>query len=99
MLSNTQLDDDGAKYLSGFTGLKKLLLSGTRIGDKGVASLKGLKSLEVLQLEETQVSDEGLKSLEQMGELQSLISIIRRSAISSTSGPSSLPPTGQGAIC
>ncbi|KAF3703724.1 UBX domain-containing protein 1-A SAPK substrate protein 1-A [Channa argus] len=59
----TQVTDQGVKWLSTMTRLKKLSLSNTQVTDAGLPSLRGLQELQELCLDRTAVTSRGVAEL------------------------------------
>jgi hypothetical protein len=71
-LNETNVTDDGMRYLEDMPSLRYLFLNHTRISSAGLAHIKGLRNLESLSLVNTDVGDEGMKYLAELSHLEYL---------------------------
>lgn len=62
-LTDTRIDDEGARHLKDLTGLLELNLDGTQLTDAGLVHLHGMKELAAVRLQRTKVTRDGARAL------------------------------------
>jgi hypothetical protein len=70
--ANTQIGDEGVRYLAGLTNLQHLNLRSTKVTGAGLAHLKNLANLQWLELFNTQIKGPDLVHLEGLSKLETL---------------------------
>ncbi len=70
--ANTQVGDEGMRYIAGLTNLQHLNLRSTKVTGAGLAHLKNLKELQWLELFGTEVKGSDLAHLEGLSKLETL---------------------------
>jgi serine/threonine protein kinase len=69
---NTQLSDDGLKYISSSKTITTLHLKHTKIDDKGMPYIARMTQLKDLHLDETEITDHGIALLRNLKNLSDL---------------------------
>lgn len=71
-LRETELNDEGVKYVSQLFNLIKLDLSGTQISDTGLPILQSLTKLQYINLTHTKITAKSLAKLKNLSQLHSI---------------------------